>query len=176
MTESLQDINKIGKQSLNTPVALDETTKINMKPSSNGVSDVSNKPHTIANGSDSKPSSDIPEINVSNSNGSASADDSITPSKHKRGNILVVSNRLPVTINRSADGSYEYKMSSGGLVSALSGLKKTRNFKWFGWPGLEIPDAEKKRVYNDLVNLHNSIPVFLSEELADLHYNGFSNS
>lgn len=53
-----------------------------------------------------------------------------------KGNVLVISNRLPVTIQRKDDGSYEYAMSSGGLVTALSGLKKTTNFKWFGWPGM----------------------------------------
>lgn len=130
------------------------------------------------NSSLSTGSNKLPNIGSTNKEGVSNTErsNSITSSKKKRGNILVVSNRLPVTINRSSDGHYEYKMSSGGLVSALSGLKKTRNFKWFGWPGLEIPDDEKKQVYDDLVNLHNSIPVFLSEELADLHYNGFSNS
>jgi hypothetical protein len=51
------------------------------------------------------------------------------------GNVLVISNRLPVTIKRTEDGKYDYTMSSGGLVAALSGLKKSTSFKWFGWPG-----------------------------------------
>lgn len=29
-------------------------------------------------------------------------------------------------------------MSSGGLVSALSGCKKTMSFTWIGWPGKEV--------------------------------------
>lgn len=29
-------------------------------------------------------------------------------------------------------------MSSGGLVSALSGCKKTMKFTWIGWPGKEV--------------------------------------
>jgi trehalose-6-phosphate synthase len=29
-------------------------------------------------------------------------------------------------------------MSSGGLVSALSGCKKTMQFTWIGWPGKEV--------------------------------------
>lgn len=91
-------------------------------------------------------------------------------------NVLVISNRLPVTIKRSPDGTYQYAMSSGGLVSALSGLKKSKNFKWFGWPGLEVPDAEMPRVREDLMNKFSCIPVFISDETADLHYNGFSNS
>lgn len=92
------------------------------------------------------------------------------------GNVFAISNRLPVTIKRNEDGSYSYNMSSGGLVTALSGVKKTTSFKWFGWPGLEIPDEEKERVSNDLAEKFSCYPVYLSDDLADLHYNGFSNS
>lgn len=92
------------------------------------------------------------------------------------GNVLVISNRLPVTIKRSDDGEYKYSMSSGGLVTALSGLKKTTNFKWFGWPGQELPSSEQRKVSQDLAEKFSCIPVFLSDDIADLHYNGFSNS
>ena len=37
--------------------------------------------------------------------------------------LVVVSNRLPVTLSKSENG-WKYAMSSGGLVSALSGLQK----------------------------------------------------
>ncbi|ODV58589.1 alpha,alpha-trehalose-phosphate synthase (UDP-forming) TPS1 [Ascoidea rubescens DSM 1968] len=92
------------------------------------------------------------------------------------GNVLVISNRLPVTIKRNPDGTYDYSMSSGGLVTALQGLKKTTSFQWFGWPGLEIPENEQKQVRQDLIDKFNCIPIFLTDEIADLHYNGFSNS
>lgn len=93
------------------------------------------------------------------------------------GNVIVVSNRLPVTIKKNnSTGKYEYSMSSGGLVTALQGLKKTTTFQWYGWPGLEIPDDEKEIVKKDLLEKFNAIPIFLSDEIADLHYNGFSNS
>ncbi|KAM9907605.1 hypothetical protein OXX79_000869 [Metschnikowia pulcherrima] len=61
------------------------------------------------------------------------------------GKVLVVSNRLPVTITRKNDGSYDYAMSSGGLVTALQGLKKSTEFQWLGWPGLEIRADERIR-------------------------------
>ncbi|AET38927.1 alpha,alpha-trehalose-phosphate synthase (UDP-forming) TPS1 Ecym_3442 [Eremothecium cymbalariae DBVPG len=95
----------------------------------------------------------------------------------KIGNVIVVSNRLPVTITKNSDThKYEYCMSSGGLVTALQGLKKSTKFQWYGWPGLEIPEADKEEVKKDLLEKFNAIPIFLSDELADLHYNGFSNS
>ncbi|ODQ66935.1 alpha,alpha-trehalose-phosphate synthase [Nadsonia fulvescens var. elongata DSM 6958] len=93
-----------------------------------------------------------------------------------KGNVLVISNRLPVTIKRSEDGEYQYNMSSGGLVTALQGLKKKSNFLWFGWTGLEIPEHEQARVSQDLNDKFSCIPVYINDELADLHYNGFSNS
>ena len=37
-------------------------------------------------------------------------------------------------------------------------------------------DTDKKRIESDLKNQFNCYPVWLSEEIADLHYNGFSNS
>jgi len=57
----------------------------------------------------------------------------------KRQRLLVVSNRLPVTISKDKDGKWTFKMSSGGLVSALSGLKKEMLFTWIGWPGFPFP-------------------------------------
>jgi trehalose 6-phosphate synthase len=67
-------------------------------------------------------------------------------------------------------------MSSGGLVTALQGLKKTTEFQWYGWPGLEIPEAEQTRVNRDLLEKFKCTAIFLSDTIADLHYNGFSNS
>lgn len=87
----------------------------------------------------------------------------------------MVSNRIPVTIKKSEQtGKYEYQMSSGGLVTALQGLKQ--KFKWFGWPGLEIPVLEQSIVNEDLLSKFLCIPIYLSDEIAELHYNGFSNS
>ena len=92
------------------------------------------------------------------------------------GKVLVVSNRLPVTINRGSDGSYDYSMSSGGLVTALQGLKKSTEFQWLGWPGIELPEDEQERVNKDLMEKFKCTAIFLSDNIADLHYNGFSNS
>src|SRR5271170_2999755 len=89
--------------------------------------------------------------------------------------LLLVSNRLPITINRSSDGKYDFSMSSGGLVSGLSGLSKSTTFQWYGWPGLEIPADEAKDVNTRLKDEYNAVPVFIDDELADKHYNGFSS-
>ncbi|GJC91538.1 alpha,alpha-trehalose-phosphate synthase (UDP-forming) [Colletotrichum higginsianum] len=92
------------------------------------------------------------------------------------GRLLLLSNRLPITIKRSDDGSYTFSMSSGGLVTGLSGLSKTTSFQWYGWPGLEVPENEIAGMKQRLKDEYDAHPVFIDDELADKHYNGFSNS
>ncbi|KAK4094169.1 CAZyme family GT20 [Purpureocillium lilacinum] len=92
------------------------------------------------------------------------------------GRLLLLSNRLPITIKRDDDGSYTFSMSSGGLVTGLSGLSKTTSFQWYGWPGLEVPENEVDHMKKRLKDEYGAHPVFIDDELADRHYNGFSNS
>ncbi|CAI7644697.1 unnamed protein product [Penicillium palitans] len=87
--------------------------------------------------------------------------------------LLLVSNRLPITIKRSEDGKYDFSISSGGLVSGLSGLSKSTTFQWYGWPGLEVPETEISEVKQRLKNEYDAVPVFIDDNLADRHYNGF---
>lgn len=91
------------------------------------------------------------------------------------GRLLLVSNRLPITIKRSDEGKYDFSMSSGGLVSGLSGLSKSTTFQWYGWPGLEVPENETPTLKKRLKEEYNAIPVMLDDDLADRHYNGFSS-
>ncbi|KAJ3129120.1 Trehalose-6-P synthase/phosphatase complex synthase subunit [Nowakowskiella sp. JEL0407] len=86
--------------------------------------------------------------------------------------LIVVSNRLPITIKKDENG-WKFSMSSGGLVSALSGLKKEMTFSWIG---LEIPPEERETVSKQLEEQHSCVPVYISNDVADKHYNGFSNS
>jgi trehalose 6-phosphate synthase len=100
---------------------------------------------------------------------------SVVQEPHVQGRLLLVSNRLPITIKRSDDGSYAFSMSSGGLVSGLSGLSKTTTFVWYGWPGLEVPDAEAGPMIQKLHDEYGSVPVFIDDDLSERHYNGFSS-
>lgn len=90
------------------------------------------------------------------------------------GRVFVVANRLPITI-RPIDDHFNYDMSSGGLVSGLRSLSKAVKFKWFGWPGFDIHRNDRDRVRHDLQEQYNAVPVFLTDELAQKHYNGFSS-
>lgn len=86
--------------------------------------------------------------------------------------LIVISNRLPVSVEKTEEG-WKFKMSSGGLVAALSGLKMS--FVWIGWPGCWIPEEEQEEFKKQLYEQEKCIPVFLDDKLADEHYNGFSN-
>lgn len=96
--------------------------------------------------------------------------------KNSKHNLIVVSNRLPLSVKRSQDGSYQSSMSSGGLVTSLSGLTKTgTRFRWFGWPGLNPQEPKEKEEVRRSLAAQDAIPVFLDEDLANAHYNGFSS-
>lgn len=92
----------------------------------------------------------------------------------KKRNLLIVSNRLPLSVKR-VEGTYQSTVSSGGLVTSLSGLTKSTEFRWLGWPGLEVRDPEDQKKVNESLAEHRAVALFLEEQLAHDHYNGFSS-
>lgn len=94
--------------------------------------------------------------------------------QNKRG-LIIVSNRLPLSLKK-VDGGFESSLSSGGLVTALSGLTNSTTFKWFGWPGINIPDPEEQQKAAEALEEKGAKGIFLEEKLGHAHYNGFSNS
>jgi trehalose 6-phosphate synthase len=88
--------------------------------------------------------------------------------------LILVSNRLPVTIKTSGDGQLQYSRSSGGLVTCMGGIGPNQAYSWYGWPGFVKPH-HNCRIRKDLMRDHNAMPVFLEKDLASKHYNGFSS-
>lgn len=85
--------------------------------------------------------------------------------------LIVVSNRLPVTVGRTIE------KSSGGMVSALEGLGEKYDFQWIGWAGGVVEDpARREEIRAELDERFNYTPLFLDRQEADDHYTGFSNS
>jgi trehalose-6-phosphate synthase len=91
------------------------------------------------------------------------------------GRLIMASNRLPVTITKKEDGTWDFSVSSGGLVTALSGLKQEIPFLWVGWVGLDVPKEEEESLAQQLQDQYGLYPVFLSAELVEKYYNGFCN-
>ncbi|HET57514.1 MAG TPA: bifunctional alpha,alpha-trehalose-phosphate synthase (UDP-forming)/trehalose-phosphatase [Deltaproteobacteria bacterium] len=91
--------------------------------------------------------------------------------------ILIVSNRLPVMIERRK-GSFFYRQSTGGVATGLSSLYKNRESIWTGWPGIasnRLSSEDKAEITEHLENELNCHPVFLSQRDISLYYEGFSN-
>ena len=91
--------------------------------------------------------------------------------------ILVVSNRLPVVVERRGE-EWCLQPGSGGLVTALSAALRHRGGTWIGWPG--IVDADVTEVARPLAAFgreaaYDLEPVWLTAEEHHGFYHGFSN-
>ena len=85
--------------------------------------------------------------------------------------LVVVSNRLPLTLQRGS-GGLEYRRSTGGLISALEPVLRSQGGTWVGWPGLEVPPGEELPPVDVTYEIQN---VGLSEVEISRYYHGFSN-
>jgi trehalose 6-phosphate synthase/phosphatase len=93
------------------------------------------------------------------------------------GRIVLVSNRLPVTVERQESG-LAVKPSIGGLATGVSSLFPREGRMWIGWPGLpsdELDEGELRGVAQTLQDKHQCRPVFLSREELRQYYHGFCN-
>jgi hypothetical protein len=57
--------------------------------------------------------------------------------------LIVVSNRLPLTL-RKTDGGWNTERSSGGLARAMNPLLRKGGGNWIGWAG-DSEDEDKER-------------------------------
>jgi len=98
--------------------------------------------------------------------------------------LVVVSNRLPVTISTDDAGEIHLKASSGGLASGMSAYLEhqtgelqdiRQDFIWIGWPGSEVEESKQPEVKSRLKAELNAAPVFLSHDEMEGFYYGFSN-
>lgn len=96
--------------------------------------------------------------------------------------LLIVSNRLPITVKKQTDGQLMLTKSVGGLATGMQSyvqdLKESRlpidSFCWIGWPG-EVEEQDKPLIETALLR-QNLKPVYLSKEQVDKFYLGFCNN
>jgi trehalose 6-phosphate synthase len=55
--------------------------------------------------------------------------------------LVLVANRLPITLERSKEG-WRTQTPTGGLVTALAPVLRNRGGVWIGWPGVQEIDTE----------------------------------
>ena len=89
----------------------------------------------------------------------------------KRRRLVVLSNRLPVTIRRSR-GELKVESSTGGLVAAMAPAMEEHGGLWIGWPGAQLKDGETLKVDGAPYEV---APVSLSQNEVKRFYHGFSN-
>jgi trehalose 6-phosphate synthase/phosphatase len=92
------------------------------------------------------------------------------------GRLLIVSNRLPVTVT-VAGGQPEVRRSVGGLASGLRGPHERANGLWIGWPGTfhGLDDSQRATVEKQLTALR-TVPVSLTEREVKVFYEDISNA
>ncbi len=92
------------------------------------------------------------------------------------GRLILVSNRLPVTVVRKK-GRLKLQQSTGGLATALASIHRVFGGLWVGWPGItsdRVAEREWRCVEEEL-RRDSLIPVLISESLLEGYYNGFAN-
>jgi len=92
--------------------------------------------------------------------------------------ILLVSNRLPVTLERRK-GAIEYNYSVGGLATGLKAIYKSYKSLWIGWNGIPVENlstVEQKQIAKKLREKYDCYSTLLSRRDVRLFYQGFCNN
>jgi len=91
--------------------------------------------------------------------------------------LLIVSNRLPITIEKRK-GNLLFRRSAGGLATGLGSFYKSCDSLWVGWCGIpsdEVDIEEKRDVETKLISDYKSCPVLLLKRDVEMYYHGFCN-
>lgn len=90
--------------------------------------------------------------------------------------LIIVSNRLPVTVRRTNEG-VTVERSSGGLATGMTGPHESRKGLWIGWPGdmTDLSNAEQQEVDRQLAE-HRLVPIALSVDEVNRYYENYSNA
>jgi trehalose 6-phosphate synthase/phosphatase len=89
--------------------------------------------------------------------------------------LLIVANRLPVTVSATETG-VEVQRSTGGLATGLLGPHEQSGGLWIGWSGAPADlDAERKAQLDEQLAAMRLVGVPLTSDQVTRFYEGFSN-
>jgi trehalose 6-phosphate synthase len=97
------------------------------------------------------------------------------------GRLVVVSNRLPIVIEKAGTRDWKIRPGSGGLVTAMGPVLKHRGGLWLGWLGIPREDCPSGRQLDTLLRTGTSRTgyslryIHLSRDEVAQYYHGFSN-
>jgi trehalose 6-phosphate synthase/phosphatase len=99
----------------------------------------------------------------------------VNKQKNKPGKIVVVSNRLPVTVAKKRN-HLVFQQSQGGLATGLRSLQADKKAFFIGWPGYNpVNKEEREKITRRLREEFNCYPVYLTQHEINKYYYGFSN-
>ena len=91
------------------------------------------------------------------------------------GRLVIISNRLPVTISEK-NNEIKLQPSSGGLATGMNSLGKNYEVIWVGWPGLPGTNPPQKSSITKILKSKGMHPVYIDRSKFNNFYGGFSNS
>ncbi|HQG32017.1 MAG TPA: trehalose-6-phosphate synthase [Deltaproteobacteria bacterium] len=95
--------------------------------------------------------------------------------------LVVVSNRLPIVLNRTGAREWKIRPGSGGLVTAMGPVLRHRGGLWIGWLGIPENDCPSDEYLRDIISAgtdqsgYSLRHINLCKEEIDKYYYGFSN-
>lgn len=91
--------------------------------------------------------------------------------------VVVISNRLPVTLKREADGQWQAGKSAGGLATAMDPILSRSEGIWIGWTGdsSDTQDENRQKIIEQWRERDGLMAVDLPAEIVEGFYEGFSN-
>ncbi|MFT7168078.1 MAG: trehalose 6-phosphate synthase/phosphatase [Paracoccaceae bacterium] len=92
-----------------------------------------------------------------------------------RPRLLLVSNRLPVKLEQSEDGTWSAERTLGGLATGLSGPHQDSGGVWIGWPGVTTEDGDVPEAAAALLKELGFRGLGLTEEEHERYYLRTSN-
>ena len=97
-------------------------------------------------------------------------------SEKKPSSLLLVSNRLPISVTKHPKGLH-FRPSVGGLATGLRSLGQSHQCQWIGWPGIaadKVSNQQQGQI-TETLSQRGCRPVFLSNDDIEDFYLGFCN-
>ena len=92
------------------------------------------------------------------------------------GRLLIVSNRLPVSVSVE-DGRPVVRQSVGGLATGMKGPHESSGGLWIGWPGsIDGLDQEGQAELAKQLDALRAVPVDLTRHEVEVFYEEISNA
>lgn len=90
--------------------------------------------------------------------------------------IIIVSNRLPVSVSRTRTG-LKVRPSVGGLATGMKSIYREMEGVWAGWPGIDSNSAgqEEQELIRRRLEQEQCHPIHIDKKDMEGYYYGFSN-